>query len=56
VLGSVGPGRATFRVRLTAGALGALRRLGQVVVVVRVTLRPAVEPARVLSARRRLHA
>jgi hypothetical protein len=55
VLGAVGPGRAAFRVRLTGGALGALRRLGAVVVEVRVTLRPAGEPARTLSARRRLH-
>ncbi|MEA2264779.1 MAG: hypothetical protein QOE27_362 [Solirubrobacteraceae bacterium] len=55
VLGAVGPGRAGFRVRLTGGALGALRRLGAVVVEVRVTLRPAGEPARTLSARRRLH-
>jgi PKD repeat protein len=56
MLGATGPGRVSWRVRLTRATLRALRRAPATVVTVRLTLRAAGEAPRVLSARRHLHA
>jgi hypothetical protein len=53
VLGTVGPGPTTYRVRLAAATARALRRAGRITVGVRVTLRAAGQAPRVLRVARR---
>jgi hypothetical protein len=54
VVGQVGPGKVSYRVRLPRAALSALRRSRTAVVTVRLTLRVAGQATQVLTARRHL--